>query len=101
MLYSMRPDEIEKIKEVNGTYDDRTVKCLCGIHNEKPSHCQQGPLPETRMPGCGFTFDNGERKGACLQCCKCCVLPRHKGSPYGFYDPNGSKCVHLVMEDSE
>jgi len=101
--YDVPEEEMAKIRFVNGTHDDRKVKCKCAIHDNKPSFCRQGPLPESLMPGCGYYFVEEEgklvRKGKCLFCGRCCALPRHKNSEFGFYDPNGGKCKHLIVEE--
>lgn len=91
----MTKKEIQKINEVNDNYVLK--KCLCGIHKNKPSFCRKGPTIITRLYECGFCFVDGKRYGNCLNCGKCCAIPRKKGDPYGFYDPDGKKCKHLIV----
>jgi len=98
--YDLTKEEIQTIFEVN-TIGVPEKKCRCAIHDKKPSHCQQGPLLTTLMPECGYKFEvvKGEmvRTGACKMCGRCCALPRKNGSPYGFFDPLGNVCMHLII----
>ena len=75
--------------------------CSCKIYNDRPSFCKQGPLPETILPECGFYFKNGERRGECLRCGKCCSIPRKNSDPYQLYHPLGSACRHLKVEENK
>ena len=102
LTYNLKPEEVELINETNR--ETKQYVCSCGIQDHKPSFCQQGPMIRSIMSECGFTFEvneNGEveRKGKCKHCGRCCSLPRHGGSPYGFYDPLGTRCKHLIMEE--
>jgi hypothetical protein len=76
-----------------------TGKCSCAIYDKRPSFCQQGPLEEHMMPGCGYKFVNGVRTGECKRCSLCCVLPRKGGSPFGVFHPLGSRCQFLKVEE--
>lgn len=109
--YVLNDAEIALVCAVNGVregvYESDVPKkvCWCALHGDdtKPSHCQQGPTPRTRMPDCGYWFDEVDgdlvRKGECKQCGRCCALPRKNGDPYGFYDPHGKHCKHLIVEE--
>ena len=95
--YDITEAEKTAIAEVNGP--PKNYKCFCAIHATKPSWCKQGPLVSTRMPMCGYYFENGERKGECKNCGWGCFLPRKDGSEYGFVDPNGKPCRHLIVKE--
>ena len=99
---TVTPEEVELMKAVN--LPEKKFVCKCAIHETKPSFCREGPLLVSLMPDCGYYFEKGDedniiRKGECLNCGRCCVLPRKDGSPYGFYDPLGSRCVNLKVEE--
>jgi len=96
-FYKLSPDDIVKIKAVNA--DLKQYVCSCGIQDNKPPHCQQGPLVSSRMPECGYYFEDGIRKGECSRCGKCCQMGRHKSDPYGIFDPTGGPCRHLIVEE--
>lgn len=103
--YNLTSKELDEVRKVNGNYDDRNIKCRCAIHDKKPTHCKDGPILLTLMPGCGYSFEKDEdgnyrRIGECKMCGKCCALPRRKGDPYGLYDPSplGKQCKYLIVE---
>jgi len=89
----------------NGGIINPKGRCSCGIHETKPQFCKMGPIPETLMPGCGFSFENENgqlvRKGECKRTGMCCALPRKNGDPWGCYDPAGKVCKHLIVEDAD
>lgn len=102
--YNLSVQDIALIKSVNA--DIRKYRCSCGIEENKPAFCRQGPLLTTIMPDCGFRFENNEdgepvRIGSCLRCGCCCSLPRHNGDPFGFFDPgpSGKPCRFLIVEE--
>ena len=74
-------------------------RCSCAIQDKKPTHCRLGPFLDTLVPGCGFYFRDGERKGQCNRCGACCVIPRVEGNPYGVYDAKGKPCRHLIIDE--
>jgi len=104
-LYELRPDEMERVKSVNAGAKKYIAKCALHGTDEKPSHCQQGPVPGSRPPECGYVFKKDEygkmtREGECKRCSRCCILPRRDGDPYGFFDPKGKPCKHLIVEEA-
>ena len=100
-FYDLTDEEITKVRLANE--HAKSYVCSCAIHDKKPSFCQQGPMVGTIMPECGYKFvmHNGkvERSGSCKRCSRCCSLPRKDGSPYGFFDPKGKPCKHLIIEE--
>ena len=104
LYYELSGNDIRKIHAINS--DIKKYRCSCGIENNKPSFCRQGPLSTTLMPDCGFKFEkkeNGElvRAGECNRCGRCCSMPRHNGEPFGFYDPgpSGKACKYLIVTE--
>lgn len=94
---SVTKDEQRRITEVGIEFFEG--RCSCGIYKDRPKMCQDGPLPHSRMVNCDYHFDDfGNRYGRCSQCGRCCALPRKQGSPYGMYDPNGSRCKYLEVK---
>jgi hypothetical protein len=98
-FYKLSDEDIAKIKSVNA--DLRQYVCSCAIQENKPPHCQQGPLESSRMPDCGYTFRENIREGKCRRCGACCATPRHKGDPVWFFDPGpeGKPCKFLIVEE--
>ncbi len=101
--YELKPEEVDEIKRLGA--EPFKGLCFCARQDRKPSHCQQGPVPASLMPGCGFRFviKDGEwqREGECKRCGACCALPRRQGSPYGIYDPRGKACNYLIVEEAK
>lgn len=106
LKYQLTDAEMRRVQEVNGIRENQTEKdlalpkCKCELHGtDKPSHCRQGPLLGTWVPGCSYSFDGEKRIGNCSQCGRCCSIPRKDGDPFGFYSPLGKACKHLKVED--
>ena len=93
--------DVTKINLAGGIIDNKH-RCSCAINETKPQFCKMGPIPETLMPGCGYSFEVEDgilvRKGECKRTGACCSLPRRGGDPYGCFDPAGMRCKHLIIE---